>query len=150
MAEFHDRTLVCKDCGLDFTFTAGEQHFFHDKQFKNEPKRCKECKTKRQGGNAMAKVETVVTCSGCSKDTTVPFRPTQGRPVFCRECFANRKSAVTRSYLSPLAGEVAAGSALVPDSALDSVGFDPPFVSPEEDPPLLPSPAGALTPFDLA
>jgi CxxC-x17-CxxC domain-containing protein len=27
------------------------------------------------------------------KETTVPFRPTQGRPVFCRECFQSRKFA---------------------------------------------------------
>lgn len=150
MAEFHDRTLVCKDCGSDFTFTAGEQHFFHDKQFKNEPKRCKECKTKRQGGKPSAKVETVVTCSGCSKDTTVPFRPTQGRPVFCRECFGNRKSAAARSYLSPPAGDVAAGAGLAADSVFASAGLDSPFVSSEDEPPLLPSPAGVLTPFDLA
>jgi len=32
----------------DFVFTAGEQHFYHDKNFKNEPKRCKGCKAKRQ------------------------------------------------------------------------------------------------------
>src|SRR5579859_4152842 len=29
------------------------------------------------------KVETQATCSGCGKQTTVPFRPTQGRQVFC-------------------------------------------------------------------
>ena len=50
MPEFQDRVLKCVDCGADFVFTAGEQHFFHDKNFKNEPKRCKACKTKRQGG----------------------------------------------------------------------------------------------------
>ena len=33
------------------------------------------------------------TCSACGKDTTVPFRPTQGRPVFCKECFQQRKFA---------------------------------------------------------
>ena len=45
--EFQDKVLKCIDCGEDFIFTAGEQLFFHDKQFKNEPKRCKACKTKR-------------------------------------------------------------------------------------------------------
>jgi DNA-directed RNA polymerase subunit RPC12/RpoP len=45
--EFQDKVLKCIDCGSDFIFTAGEQLFFHDKQFKNEPKRCKTCKTKR-------------------------------------------------------------------------------------------------------
>ncbi len=45
--EFQDKVLKCIDCGSDFVFTAGEQLFFHDKQFKNEPKRCKPCKAKR-------------------------------------------------------------------------------------------------------
>ena len=45
--EFQDKVLKCIDCGADFVFTAGEQLFFHDKQFKNEPKRCKACKSKR-------------------------------------------------------------------------------------------------------
>src|SRR6202047_4070337 len=45
--EYQDKILKCIDCGTDFVFTAGEQLFFHDKQFKNEPKRCKTCKSKR-------------------------------------------------------------------------------------------------------
>ena len=45
--EFQDKVLTCIDCGADFVFTAGEQLFFHDKQFRNEPKRCKTCKSKR-------------------------------------------------------------------------------------------------------
>ena len=45
--EFQDRILKCIDCSADFVFTAGEQLFFHDKQFRNEPKRCKSCKSKR-------------------------------------------------------------------------------------------------------
>jgi CxxC-x17-CxxC domain-containing protein len=95
MAEFQDRVLKCVDCGADFVFTAGEQHFFHDKNFKNEPKRCKNCKNKRQGGSAggQGKTETTTTCSQCGRETTVPFKPTQGRPVFCRECFLSRKGA---------------------------------------------------------
>jgi CxxC-x17-CxxC domain-containing protein len=95
MAEFQDRTLQCADCGADFIFTAGEQSFFHDKNFKNEPKRCRSCKQKRQGsGNGgHGRVETSTNCSQCGRETTVPFRPTQGRPVFCRECFQKGKSA---------------------------------------------------------
>ncbi len=101
--EFQDKVLKCVDCGADFIFTAGEQLFFHDKQFKNEPKRCKACKSKRvavlgappTGGNSHSytKVETRTTCSQCGKETTVPFKPTQGRPVFCRECFQQRRTA---------------------------------------------------------
>ena len=96
--EFQDKVLKCIDCGADFVFTAGEQLFFHDKQFKNEPKRCKACKAKRvatPGGAPSGnhpKVETRTTCSGCGKETTVPFKPTQGRPVFCRECFQQRRT----------------------------------------------------------
>jgi CxxC-x17-CxxC domain-containing protein len=97
--EFQDRMLKCIDCGEEFVFTAGEQLFFHDKQFKNEPKRCKNCKQKRaqslglSGEGGYRKVETQAICSGCGKETTVPFKPTQGRPVFCRECFqANKKT----------------------------------------------------------
>jgi CxxC-x17-CxxC domain-containing protein len=94
MAEFQDRVLKCSDCGAEFVFTAGEQHFFFDKNFKNEPKRCKACKGKRQGGPAAAgKVETMTVCSQCGRETTVPFKPTQGRPVYCRECFLSRKAA---------------------------------------------------------
>jgi CxxC-x17-CxxC domain-containing protein len=36
-------------------------------------------------------VETTATCSQCGKETTVPFKPTQGRPVYCKECFQARK-----------------------------------------------------------
>ena len=101
--EFRDRVLKCVDCGSDFIFTAGEQLFFHDKQFKNEPKRCKACKNKRAsgvgapGGAHHSKVETQDVCSQCGKETTVPFKPTQGRPVFCRECFQQRRSAPTQA-----------------------------------------------------
>jgi len=101
--EFQDKVLKCVDCGADFIFTAGEQLFFHDKQFKNEPKRCKTCKSKRvavlgvpaNNGQNYSKVETRTTCSQCGKETTVPFRPTQGRPVFCRECFQQKRTAVS-------------------------------------------------------
>ena len=94
--EFQDRMLTCVDCGAEFVWTAGEQQFFADKNFKNEPKRCKACKAKRaetaSGGGGQMRAETKTTCSQCGKETTVPFKPTQGRPVFCRECFQARRS----------------------------------------------------------
>jgi CxxC-x17-CxxC domain-containing protein len=96
--EFQDRILRCVDCGGEFVWTSGEQQFFADKNFKNEPKRCRSCKTKRasrpaENGGGRERVETVTNCSACGKETTVPLRPTQGRPVFCRECFQSRKYA---------------------------------------------------------
>ena len=108
MAGFQDRTLTCIDCSAAFVFTAGEQQFYHDKNFTNEPRRCKPCKAKKQGdrggtdgGHGRAgshgQVETSTTCSQCGVATTVPFKPTQGRPVLCRECFrGQRASGVVR------------------------------------------------------
>lgn len=97
--EFRDKVLLCVDCGAEFVFTAGEQMFFADKGFKHEPKRCKACKAKRsqtQGSVSRSqRVETVTICSQCGKETTVPFKPTQGRPVYCRECYQQRRAAGT-------------------------------------------------------
>ena|SRR5687767_6477842 len=39
-------------------------------------------------------VRTQVVCSKCGQTTSVPFAPTPGRPVFCRECFS--KQSATR------------------------------------------------------
>lgn len=97
--EFHDKILKCAECGAEFVFTAGEQMFFAEKGFRNEPKRCKTCKAKRvqspgpsAGGGNNHRLETRTTCSQCGKETTVPFKPTQGRPVYCRECFQQRRA----------------------------------------------------------
>lgn len=101
--EFVDRLLTCADCGGEFIFTAGEQLFFFDKQFKNDPKRCKPCKSKRAGAAArtgtgpaaagISRTETRTHCSECGVETTVPFKPTQGRPVLCRQCFQMKQRA---------------------------------------------------------
>ena len=98
--EFQDKTLTCVDCGAPFVWTAGEQLFFADKNFKNEPKRCKACKAKRQGAasSGASRVETTTVCSQCGRETTVPFKPTQGRPVYCRECFLSRKAAAAAAH----------------------------------------------------
>jgi CxxC-x17-CxxC domain-containing protein len=95
--EYVDRILKCADCGQDFVFTAGEQLFFNDKQFKNDPKRCKTCKGKRAGRSERpgrtVRAETRTNCSQCGVETVVPFKPTQGRPVLCRQCFQGKASA---------------------------------------------------------
>lgn len=98
--EFQDKILKCTDCGTEFLFTAGEQSFFYDKQFRHEPKRCKSCKAKKpspfgQAPAPMPRIETQTVCSQCGKQTTVPFKPTQGRPVLCRECFQGKRQAAT-------------------------------------------------------
>jgi CxxC-x17-CxxC domain-containing protein len=96
--EYRDRVLKCMDCGAEFVFASGEQLFFADKGFKNEPKRCKACKVKRSqalSGPSYNRAETTTTCTQCGKETTVPFKPTQGRPVYCRECFQQRRTSAS-------------------------------------------------------
>ena len=133
--DFVDRLLKCSDCGSDFIFTAGEQLFFFDRQFKNDPKRCKLCKAKRAGlgrGDAaqmaalagqpgaataltlpLSRTETRTECSACGIETTVPFRPTQGRPVFCRSCFQLKRP----SSLPSAPGTLETAAPLLPESS---------------------------------
>ena len=87
---FQDRTLVCKDCGAEFTFTASEQDFYAEKGFQNDPARCPECRStrKRQRNGQRGEREMFsVVCAECGADTQVPFRPTNERPVYCRDCY---------------------------------------------------------------
>ena len=39
LSMFEDKTLVCKECGNEFVFTAGEQEFYAEHGFQNEPQR---------------------------------------------------------------------------------------------------------------
>jgi len=96
-SDFEERPIKCIDCGEKFIWTVGEQVFFHDKGLKNEPKRCKACKQAKndrlaaisaaQTSGIRQRIEVTVTCAQCGQQTTVPFYPSQGRPVYCRACF---------------------------------------------------------------
>lgn len=184
---FEDKTLVCRDCGNEFTFTAGEQEFYEQKGFTNEPQRCRDCRQARKqqrgdtassdrpstsanyrsegstrSGNEYAttpgnnygstrnaaygspmrgneyaqgneyggsydngvsrgneyggvsrgndygnsrysnegyarqeRVQHETVCAQCGRPTTVPFVPRAGRPVYCQECFAQRRGPTT-------------------------------------------------------
>jgi CxxC-x17-CxxC domain-containing protein len=129
--QFVDRLLNCSDCHGEFVFTAGEQLFFHDKQFKNDPKRCKPCKSRRSGLSAAAngattgpasaglsRTETRTECSECGVQTTVPFKPTQGRPVLCRQCFqVKNKLAASAATAADLPAATAAALTLASTEA---------------------------------
>ena len=94
---YEDKTLDCVDCGMNFTFSAGEQEFFDSKGFTNEPKRCPECrqanKQRRReydgDGYQRQRVMHDTVCSSCGKETQVPFEPRNGRPVYCSDCYAS-------------------------------------------------------------
>jgi CxxC-x17-CxxC domain-containing protein len=106
-ADLEDKTINCIDCSRDFIWTAGEQAFFRDKKLQNPPKRCKDCKQAKndrlaaiaaaQTSGVRQRIEVSVKCARCGEATTVPFYPSQGRPVFCRSCFLE----MNPSILSP-------------------------------------------------
>lgn len=118
-----DRTLTCRDCGNEFVFTAGEQEFYMSRGF-SDPQRCSSCRQARKqqrnndgdsfgggysggggggyssgGGGGYGGGQRQLypaTCSECGKDTEVPFNPSPGKPVYCRDCFQSRKSSSPR------------------------------------------------------
>ncbi|MBA2380452.1 MAG: zinc-ribbon domain containing protein [Blastocatellia bacterium] len=103
-SEFEDRSILCIDCNHDFIWTVGEQVFFRDKQLLNPPKRCKDCKQAKnerlaaiaaaQASGIKQRIEVAVNCAECQESTTVPFYPSQGRPVYCRSCFIKSNPSV--------------------------------------------------------
>lgn len=90
---YTDKTLVCKDCGQEFTFTAGEQEFYAEKGFTNEPQRCKACRSARKGAarNGEPREMFDAVCAECGKPCKVPFQPREDRPVYCSDCFRNKQ-----------------------------------------------------------
>lgn len=91
---FEDKTLVCRDCGREFTFTAGEQAFYAEKGFKNEPVRCKDCRMNRnsrksQTGSGEREMFDAV-CAECGAPTKVPFKPRNDKPIYCDACYRKR------------------------------------------------------------
>ncbi|HEX5506051.1 MAG TPA: zinc-ribbon domain containing protein [Thermomicrobiales bacterium] len=105
---YQDKTLTCRDCGQAFTFTAGEQEFYAQRGLTNEPGRCPECraarKSQQSGGYASGGSYSAgggyerpqrqmypAICSQCGKETMVPFQPRGDKPVYCSDCFAERR-----------------------------------------------------------
>nr|MBI5455399.1 zinc-ribbon domain containing protein [Candidatus Levybacteria bacterium] len=92
---FQDKTLVCRDCGKDFVWTASEQEFYQKKGFENEPVRCPDCRTlkkQRMNQDRPERQSFEITCAECGKTDTVPFKPRGDRPVLCRDCFRKQRS----------------------------------------------------------
>jgi len=104
---YNDKTIACRDCGQNFIFTVGEQEFFAQKGFTNEPSRCPDCRASRKrsnegfgggystgggysGGGGYERREREMfpaVCAQCGKNTQVPFQPRTDRPVYCSDCF---------------------------------------------------------------
>ncbi len=88
---FEDKTLVCKDCGQEFVFTAGEQEFYQEKGFVNEPQRCKACRDARKNASRGPREMHEAVCAACGGVARVSFVPRDDRNVYCSECFAKMK-----------------------------------------------------------
>ena len=88
-----EKTLRCRDCGKDFAFTTGEQEFYSSHGLQNDPSRCPECRVahRRNRSDGRPREMHTVTCAECGVETQVPFEPTEGRAVYCRDCFAKQK-----------------------------------------------------------
>ena len=105
-----DKVLTCADCSQEFTFTASEQQFYADRQF-SEPRRCASCRAIRKasrgdagngsyGGSSSAgggydrgpREMFTATCASCGREAQVPFRPSGAKPVYCSDCFTERRS----------------------------------------------------------
>ncbi len=100
---YADKTLTCRECGSDFTFTAGEQEFHASKGFTNAPSRCPECRAQHKasgfGGqrrNSGPRETHTVICSACGKEAQVPFLPRGDKPVFCTDCFQGQRERSSR------------------------------------------------------
>lgn len=101
-SDFDDIPIKCVDCAQMFDWTGGEQAFYKAKQLENPPKRCRPCKVAKNrrleaieqsrltGKKHM--IEVRADCARCGQSTTVPFYPSQGRPVYCRACFIEMKA----------------------------------------------------------
>ena len=109
---FADKTLMCRDCKQNFTFTAGEQEFYANKGLQNEPVRCQSCRSARKSTQPREPEEGYVrygvfasfggrtprqmhpaTCADCGMMTEVPFLPRGDRPVYCSNCYTKVRSA---------------------------------------------------------
>ena len=91
---YADKMLQCRECGIDFVFSAGEQEFYAAKGMLNEPARCPDCRAARRarvsgtGFDLGARREMhPAICASCGVETRVPFLPRGDRPVYCSNCF---------------------------------------------------------------
>ncbi len=111
---YQDKQITCSDCGVAFTFTAGEQESFASRGYTNEPKRCPNCRAARKqntsgssygSGNygnrsysSAPRQMYPAKCATCGKDCEVPFEPRGDRPVYCSDCYRKTNPVSTRRY----------------------------------------------------
>jgi CxxC-x17-CxxC domain-containing protein len=113
---YADKTITCRDCGIDFVFTTGEQEFYAQKGFTNEPTRCPSCRQARKAGGGRSggygdrdsygsrggyssgeREMHSATCASCGREAQVPFVPRGDKPVYCSDCFREQRQSYSRT-----------------------------------------------------
>jgi CxxC-x17-CxxC domain-containing protein len=119
---YNDRILTCADCSQEFAFTASEQEFYAQRQFTDPRRcsSCRASRKAARGDTGGSSYSSSyssgggyggasrgsyggdtargpremfpATCSSCGREAMVPFRPTNGKPVYCNDCFATRRA----------------------------------------------------------
>ena len=97
---YQDKILGCRECGIEFLFSAGEQEFFASKGYVNEPQRCPTCRAARRArdasgsgdGRPVREMHPAV-CAQCGSPTLVPFLPRLDKPIYCSTCFDRVRAA---------------------------------------------------------
>lgn len=95
---YTDKVLRCRECGVEFVFSAGEQEFYASRGLMNEPGRCPACRAARRqqmsgsgtGGMGTGRQQREMhpaVCAECGADTMVPFLPRNDKPVYCSTCY---------------------------------------------------------------
>lgn len=93
---YQDRTIICVECGAPFVFSVRDQEYYETQGFTHPPKRCRPCRTQKKSQFDQGDGEKVwhdITCDDCGAPARVPFKPSQGRPVYCHPC---RQARVTQ------------------------------------------------------
>jgi DNA-directed RNA polymerase subunit RPC12/RpoP len=100
--EFIDRLLTCVECGGEFVFTAGEQLFFFDKQYKYDPKRCKSCKFRANLGRR-SDMERAAAATSSDQSHSAPVRIEFGKQSWAYYAVRARRRALV--FLHGFRGE---------------------------------------------
>lgn len=87
---YEDKILVCKECGAEFTFTAGEQEFYAERGFQNDLSVARPAVCSQERSAWPPSVLHRV-CAACGGEARVPFEPKSDRPVYCSDCFAKMR-----------------------------------------------------------
>jgi CxxC-x17-CxxC domain-containing protein len=117
-----DLPLECTDCGVTFVFSEPEQLFFAERALA-PPKRCKACRRARRASLNPGRITGVrsslpdeadpvsassppprdsrtryrIKCADCGTVALVPFKPVEGRAVYCPNCYHARKGWVRQA-----------------------------------------------------